>query len=213
MQVTRSIPVAVAYEHIHFGDLGKPRRCRKGWRLRKLTDLGIGFVQNIGDSGMTDRLGIGKATYEGDWVANVLQAKRHERGTGAINPEDGDATLVANFDTEKFTGTLTGLATLTGTLDGNGFSGMTATVERNHADLDASGTTFAGEFSGGIYGDKGEEAAGVFDFDGGEAGAFVGAFGGHESGLADRHLGSLSATTAPGPATGRAPFSYPVEEE
>ena len=38
--------------------------------------------------------------------------------------------------------------------------------------------TFAGEFSGNIYGDKGEEAAGVFDFAGGEAGSFRGAFGG-----------------------------------
>ena len=46
-----------------------------------------------------------------------------------------------------------------------------------HDDLDASGK-FAGEFSGGIYGPDGEEAAGVFDFDGGEAGAFRGAFGG-----------------------------------
>ena len=65
---------------------------------------------------------------------------------------------------------------LEGTLDGNGFSGMTAT-QISHADLDGSGD-FEGEFSGNIYGEKGEEAAGVFDFAGGEAGSFRGAFGG-----------------------------------
>ena len=54
---------------------------------------------------------------------------------------------------------------------------MTATVASTHADLDHSGD-FEGEFSGGIYGPAGTEAAGVFDFDGEEAGAFVGAFGG-----------------------------------
>ena len=37
---------------------------------------------------------------------------------------------------------------------------------------------FDGMFSGDIYGPSGSEAAGVFDFDGGEAGAFRGAFGG-----------------------------------
>ena len=54
---------------------------------------------------------------------------------------------------------------------------MTAKVVSTHTELDPSGD-FEGEFSGGIYGPAGTEAAGVFDFDGGEAGAFVGAFGG-----------------------------------
>ena len=77
---------------------------------------------------------------------------------------------------DEFTGVLAGLATLEGTLSGNGFSGIKATAI-SHDDLDSDGT-FEGEFSGGIYGPTGSEAAGVFDFDGDEAGAFRGAFGG-----------------------------------
>ena len=174
--VRAAIPAVKAYEHIHFGVWASLGAANPLTGAQMLADVGTGFVQNISGSGITDRLGIGTVTYTGDWVANV-QRQNATPGTGAINQEDGDATLVANFDTEEFTGTLTGLAVLEGTLDGNGFRGTTATVDRNHTELDASGT-FAGEFSGGIYGDKGEEAAGVFDFDGGEAGAFVGAFGG-----------------------------------
>ncbi|MDD9992360.1 MAG: transferrin-binding protein-like solute binding protein [Rhodospirillales bacterium] len=173
--VRASIPVAVPYEHVHFGVWASLGAAAKDGS-QDLANLGIGFVQNISGSGITDRLGIGTVTYEGDYVAHV-QRQNATAGTGAINLEDGDATLTANFDTEKFTADLDGLAMLEGTLDGNGFRGMTAKVDRDHTELDASGT-FTGEFSGGIYGDKGEEAAGVFDFDGGEAGAFVGAFGG-----------------------------------
>ena len=100
-----------------------------------LDALGIGFVQNISDSGTTDRLGIGEVMYDGQWVAHV-QRQNATPGTGAINLEEGDAELTANFDTEKFTGNLMGLATLTGTLDGNGFSGMTAEVASTHTELD-----------------------------------------------------------------------------
>ena len=35
-------------------------------------------------------------------------------------------------------------------------------------------------FSGAVYGPDGSEAAGVFSFDGGDAGAFTGAFGGRD---------------------------------
>ena len=173
--VRASIPEAVPYAHINFGVWGMVGAAAKDGS-QKLADLGTGFVQNISDSGMTDRLGIGTVMYEGQWVAHV-QRQNATAGTGAINPEEGEASMTANFDTAKFTATLTDLATLTGTLDGNGFSGMMATVDEDHTELDPSGD-FKGEFSGGIYGSKGEEAAGVFDFNGGEAGAFVGAFGG-----------------------------------
>ena len=90
--------------------------------------------------------------------------------------DDGAAKLTANFDKAEFTAALTGLATLSGTLANNGFSGSKAT-QIDHDDLDKT-ATFTGEFSGGIYGPKGREAAGVFDFSGDEAGAFRGAFGG-----------------------------------
>ena len=171
-QVPAVIPMAIEYDHIHFGVWATLGDAEKDGS-QKLADLGIGFVQSIGD-GMTERLGIGTVSYYGDWVA-VIQGQISP-GEGAFNMDDGPATLTADFDKDKFEADLDGLATLEGTLDGNGFSGMTA-KGITHADLDGSGD-FAGEFSGNIYGDKGEEAAGVFDFAGDEAGSFRGAFGG-----------------------------------
>ena len=56
-----AIPMAMEYDHIHFGvwaALGDPD---KKTGLQKLTDLGIGFVQSISDDGVTERLGIGTA--------------------------------------------------------------------------------------------------------------------------------------------------------
>ena len=169
--VTVSIPTVTPYSHIHFGLWAGLNA--KG---AAIDALGIGFVQNIDGSGMTERQGIGSATYSGDWVAAVRRQYASDAEAGAITQHDGKASMTANFETAKFTGYADdGLATLEGTMSGNGFSGTTATAM--HDDLDSDGT-FAGEFSGGIYGPTGSEAAGVFDFDGGEAGAFRGAFGG-----------------------------------
>ncbi len=175
LRPTVSIPVASDYSHIHFGvwaGLGAAKKTG----AQELADLGTGFVQNIDGSGMTDRQGIGEATFNGNWVAAVRRQYASDAEAGAIKLDSGSASLTADFETGKFMGALMGLATLEGTLANNGFSGMTAKAI-THDDLDPSGT-FAGEFSGGIYGPTGSEAAGVFDFDGGEAGAFRGAFGG-----------------------------------
>ena len=168
--VTVSIPAATEYSHIHFGLWANLDA--KG---SAIANLGIGFVQNYDGSGMTERQGIGSATFNGDWVAAVRRKYASDAEAGAINMDSGSATLTADFEDGEFTGVLAGLATLEGTLSGNGFSGIKATA--SHDDLDSDGT-FAGEFSGGIYGPTGSEAAGVFDFDGDEAGAFRGAFGG-----------------------------------
>ena len=170
--VTATLPEAKKYSHIHFGVWAALGEAEKDGR-QALDGLGTGWVQSIGD-GMTERLGIGTVRYSGDWVA-VIQ-RRNSTAKGVYILDDGAASLTANFDTAKFTGVLTGLATLSGTLSGNGFSGTTATGI-DHISLDEDGT-FKGEFSGHIYGTKGEEAAGVFDFSGGEAGSFRGAFGG-----------------------------------
>ena len=118
--VRADIPTAVPYEHIHFGVWGALGDADETDGSQDLADLGIGFVQNISGSGMTDRLGIGTVTYDGQWVAHV-QRQNATPGTGTINFEGGDAMLTANFDDGEFTGSLTGLATLEGTLDGNGF--------------------------------------------------------------------------------------------
>ena len=167
--VTVSIPVATKYSHIHFGLWAGLNA--KG---SAIADRGIGFVQNVGE-GTPTGTGVGTATFSGDWVAAVRRKYASDAEAGAITRHDGKATLTADFETGDFTGDLMGLAMLKGDMSGYGFSGTTATV--SHNDLD-SGGKFKGEFSGGIYGNNGEEAAGVFDFDGDEAGAFTGAFGG-----------------------------------
>ena len=134
VQVKAVLPTAKAYEHIHFGvwaALGEATTAGQ-----KVAGLGIGFVQNFSDSGVTDRLGIGTVTYKGDWVA-VLQRK-NSAAEGAFNLRDGAATMTADFDMEEFEADLKGLAMLEGTLDGNGFSGMTAT-QISHDDLDKTG--------------------------------------------------------------------------
>ena len=68
--------------------LARPRRT---WVAEAYADLGIGFVQSIGD-GETDRLGIGTATYNGDWVA-VIQGAVHPgsipQAKDAFNMDDG----------------------------------------------------------------------------------------------------------------------------
>ena len=173
--VKAALPSAVKYSHIHFGVWAGLGDAEKDG-TQKLADLGIGFVQNIGE-GMPEGTGIGTATFNGDWVA-VVQ-RQNSAAAGAFNQYDGGATLTADFNKDEFKGVLTGLATLEGSLSGYAFSGTKATAI-SHPDLDSSGT-FKGSFSGGIYGDDGSEAAGVFSFMGGEAGSFVGAFGGGTS--------------------------------
>jgi len=137
-----------------------------------IADLGIGFVQNHDGSGVTTGHVTGTATYSGDWVAVVRPMH-----SSSLATEDGHAELIANFSEDEFTADLMGLAMLEGTLSGNTFSGTDADV--SHVDMVASGT-FAGSFNGAIYGPDGAEAAGVFSFDGGDSGAFVGAFGGRD---------------------------------
>ena len=150
--VKADVPVAVEYDHIHFGVWSGLTAANKNG-AQQVADLGIGFVQNFSGSGVTEGLGIGKASYNGDWVAIIQQQASTAAGT--FYQDNGAAKLTADFDKDKFTAALTGLATLEGALDGNGFSGTKATTMHN--DLDSSGT-FAGEFSGNIYGAKGTES-------------------------------------------------------
>ena len=171
VQVTASIPTAVEYSHIHFGVWAGLTGNEDGDNSG-LADLGIGFVQNHDGSGVTTGHVTGTATYSGDWVA-VVRPKH----SSSLASDNGPADLTANFSTDEFTGDLVGLAMLEGTLSGNTFAGRDAAVD--HEDMDSSGT-FDGSFSGAIYGPDGAEAAGVFSFDGGNAGAFVGAFGGRD---------------------------------
>ena len=166
----------VAYDHIHFGVWADLERTPSDNGSQTIADLGIGFVQNYDGSGVTADQGFGKVEYNGDWVAAVRRQYASDAEKGAIQIHSDAAKLTADFAKDEFTGVLTNLATLTGKMTGNGFLGTKATLI-THADLNSAGT-FTGSFSGNIYGPDGDEAAGVFAFDGGENGAFTGAFGG-----------------------------------
>ena len=179
---TAKIPEGTAYKHIHFGvwaALGDP--VKDG--TQELSDLGIGFVQSIGD-GLTgaDMPNNGGAMYSGNWAAAVQKAD--EDGNGDITLLNGVAGFEADFSKATIDVDLTGLAALEGTIDTNTFSGTKATVDAaNTYSLDATGK-FTGSFSGGFYGKQAAEAGGVFDFtsEDAEAGAFRGAFGGDRKG-------------------------------
>ena len=178
MEVNASIPEATDYKHIHFGAwaaLGTPKKDGS----QAIDDLGIGFVQSIGD-GLTgaDMPNNGDATYDGNWVATVQKADPD--GNGSILLTSGDASLTADFTKATIKAALTGLATLEGAIDTNTFSGTKATAMAGDPHgLDSDGE-FTGSFSGGFYGAKAAEAGGVFDFtsEDAEDGAFRGAFGG-----------------------------------
>ncbi len=175
--VTADIAVAADYKHIHFGVWAGLDEANKRTGAQDLAELGIGFVQNI-EGGVTEGSITGTATFRGDWAASVRRKYASDGEKGAIKLDDGQAMLTANFSEDEFTGLLTGLATLEGSLSGNEFMGTSAS-KITHPDLEATGT-FEGSFSGAIYGAEGAEAGGVFSFDGDEAGAFVGAFGGRD---------------------------------
>ena len=121
----------------------------------------------------------GEATYNGNWVAAVQ--REDDDGNGAISLENNAAELKADFGMGEITAELTGLATLTGDIAGNTFSGDEAMVPA--ANMYNLGTgKFTGTFSGGFYGAKAVEAGGIFGFtsEDAEDGAFRGAFGGKD---------------------------------
>ena len=182
-EVTAKIPEATDYKHIHFGvwaALGDPEKDGS----QKLSDLGIGFVQNFSGEGLTP-IGGGSDDMPNNGTARTMVTgfaavqRADEDGNGAINLRNGDATVMANFEKDTVSAALTDLATLSGKISGNEFSGEKASDVSAMHGLDDDGT-FMGSFSGGFYGAKAAEAGGVFDFtsEDAEAGAFRGAFGG-----------------------------------
>ena len=174
-EVTAKIPEATDYQHIHFGVWAALGAAEKDGS-QEIDDLGIGFVQNYSDSGMTgaDMPNNGDATYTGSWVATVQAAD--EDGNGDITLTNGDASIAADFGDGVITATLDELATLTGDIAGNQFSGTKATATGGGLTTSAD---FEGSFSGAFYGSKAAEAGGVFDFasEDNDGGAFRGAFG------------------------------------
>ena len=184
------LPAAKMYEHIHFGVWSGLKEASDNG-VNEIADLGIGFVQNFSDGGMTgdDMPNNGFANYVGDWVANVREAATD--GDGDITQQFGAAMLEADFGKGTITANLTDLARLAGKIDGNTFAGDKVSFTDTDGDadnvtaggiggLDTTDGEFTGEFTGGFYGAKAAEAGGVFDFtsEDMEAGEFRGAFGG-----------------------------------
>ena len=178
-KVRATIAEASDYKHIHFGVWAALGEAAKNGG-QELSELGIGFIQNISGEGLTvvDMPNNGGGTYSGNWAATVREAD--DDGDGDITLEHGAATLTADFTKATIKAALTGLATLEGDIATNAFSGTKATVaSSNTYSLDSEGK-FTGSFSGGFYGAKAAEAGGVFAFtsEDAEAGEFSGAFGG-----------------------------------
>ena len=144
----------------------------------------------------------GDAKYNGNWVAAVRRAD--EQGNGDISLTNGVATFTADFGKDTIKATLAELATLTGTVAGNTFSGTKATVVTNTLGLNAA-ADFTGTFGGGFYGAQAAEAAGVFDFTSKDAedGEFPWRLRWRE--VKPDHL-TFQQYRAPGPTTDRAPF-------
>ena len=161
-----------AYDHIHFGvwaGLGDADEDGS----QKIADLGIGFVQSIGDGLAGDDVpNYGSGIYAGNWAATV------QGMDGALSLNHGAASLNANFAKGGITATLAGLATLSGDIAGDTFSGTRATVDSANTHFLDAGVDFDGSFSGGFYGANAAEAGGTFDFASDGGGAFRGAFGG-----------------------------------
>ena len=175
--VTAALPAAMSYDHVHFGVwAGLGEAAKDG--SQDIASLGIGFVQSIGD-GMTgaDMPNSGDASYTGNWAGTVQQS--HPDGDGAITQTHGAAEVSADFAKGDITATLTDLATLKGDITGSTFSGDAVSGLKGMHGLDTE-ATFTGGFSGGFYGEKAAETAGIFDFSSADnkGGAFRGAFGG-----------------------------------
>ena len=124
MEVTAKIPEATDYQHIHFGVWAGLGAAEKDGS-QALADLGIGFVQSIGD-GLTgaDMPNNGEAMYRGNWVASVQ--KSDEDGNGDDLAGNGCRVVDRGLREGQITATLTELATLSGTVSGNTFSGTKA---------------------------------------------------------------------------------------
>ena len=172
-QVSALLPVARDYSHIHFGvwaSLGDASSTGS----QNLDDLGIGFVQSIGDGLTADMPNNGTGTYAGNWVASVQGS--HPTGEGNIREMSGPASLTANFRKGEVDGMLSTLASFKADIEDASFA--TDAVKVTAGELDAD-DKWTGGLSGAFYGDEAIEAGGVFNFatKDNKGGAFTGAFG------------------------------------
>ena len=178
---TVSFPEATEFAHHHYGIWADLKEAAKATGNNAISKLGVGFVAGVSEMTGDDMPNHGDANYKGGWIAHVQAADGD--GNGPVTMQNGDASMYANFEMGGVDVTLTDLATLEGTIDGNTFSGSKApTIEA--AAVDKGGLAvagkFTGSFSGAFFGPKAKEAGGIFDYssEDNEDGAFRGAFGG-----------------------------------
>ena len=180
------LPDASGYKHLHFGVWAGLEAADETTGDNAIGDLGLGFVAGLSEMTGDDMPNFGTGMYtKGNWVANVQV--EDDDGDGAIMLQDGDASMIADFEEGTVAVTLTDLANLEGTIDGNSFSGAKAALFDMDPETDAiendSGLGLAGKFtgnlSGAFFGPQAVEAGGVFDFasEDNKEGAFRGAFG------------------------------------
>ena len=180
------LPNESGYKHLHFGVWAGLEAADKTTGDNAIGDLGLGFVAGLSEMTGDDMPNFGTGMYtKGNWVANVQV--EDDDGDGAIMLQNGDASMIANFEKSTVAVTLTNLANLEGTIDENTFSGTKAALFDTDADTENiqndSGLgvdgEFAGNLSGAFFGPQAVEAGGVFDFASkdNKEGAFRGAFG------------------------------------
>ena len=181
MPVLAVLPVAKPYAHLHYG-LWNSLKAEDEGDNSTLADLGIGFVTGQKADSRTgdDMPATGSASYVGNWVASVQANKAND---GTISHQNGVSTVTADFDESGVNVALTGLATLTGAIEGDAFMGTRVRGVSDIGDMTASaaGSAFSGEFSGAFFGPKAAEAGGIFDYSSTDGGAFRGSFGGAKS--------------------------------
>ena len=184
VEVAASIPEATAYKHMHFGVWAALNDANEDTGAQTIDGLGIGFVNATADGeGLNLNLPtFGDASYRGNWVATIQEADPDGNGDVALVTDA--ASMTANFGTGKVGITLTNLATLTAEIDHSRGIFVDNTTAPVMDAGDPHGLSSEGEFmghvAGGFYGDKMDEAGGVFRYfsEGNEDGAFHGAFGG-----------------------------------
>ena len=178
--------VVSPYEHITFGawaTVAPETGGNAGFDYR-YESIGDGYMGAL-DSARTPVANLpisGTATYWGQYTGFL---KGHG-ADGAIVRSTGDVDITTDFANSSLMVEMLSTSgrelSLSGSIQGNGFSGTTIVHMDNSTLLQVAGATASME--GGFYGDSASEAGGVFEIVGGRPqnpGRFVGAFGGKEA--------------------------------
>ena len=119
-KVTASIPAGDGVQAHSLWCLGRARGCPEKVGEQQIADLGIGFVQLIGErTAVTDMPNNGTGTYTGNWVATVRESGLWTAMGRYLACERGPRAWWRTSTDAEITATLMGLATLEGDIAGN----------------------------------------------------------------------------------------------